>query len=133
MEYYYDGQGNVLRETDNLSQSAYYSYDDLGNMIRSTDKNGVVTSYVYDGLNRLVKESNGIDDDITYTYDNTVSKVIHENNGEMLFSEQYGYDKNGNKVYAAMDTEITEYTYDQNDRLTRVKQGNDYVIYEFDS
>ena len=27
---------------------------------------------------------------ITYTYDNTVSKVIHENNGEMLFSEQYG-------------------------------------------
>ena len=31
VEYYYDGQGNVLRETDNLSQSAYYSYDDLGN------------------------------------------------------------------------------------------------------
>lgn len=66
VEYYCDGQRNVIRETDNLSRSAYYSYDGIGQVIYEFDSYGNIKveytakgnfigrkEYYYDKINRL--------------------------------------------------------------------------------
>ena len=74
---------------------------------------------------------------VTYSYnaDGTVKQSIRTKQGNIVYSERYEYDKNGNRVFSEENGEIRDYWYDENNRLKKIRiggEGGDYEIYEFD-
>ena len=50
-----------------------------------------------------------------------------------IANENFGYDKNGNKIYEDQNGDIRKYTYDGLNRLTGAEIGNVRTEYEFDN
>ncbi|MBZ8178549.1 RHS repeat-associated core domain-containing protein [Oscillatoria salina] len=119
VEYEYDDLYRLTQEKINDGQRVIsYSYDDVGNRTLRDDSQLGVTSYVYDDNDRLSTE--------------TLVK-----DGETVHSITYNYDDNGNlisrtKVVDGV-SETTTYTWNDDNRLVRVKLPNgDVVEYEYD-
>ena len=57
----------------------------------------------------------------TYSYnaDGTVKQSIRTKQGNIVYSERYEYDKNGNRVFSEENGEIRDYWYDENNRLKK--------------
>ena len=53
----YDGDGNVLTETDPDGGVTTYTYDGDGNVLTETDPDGGVTTTVYDGDGNVLSET----------------------------------------------------------------------------
>lgn len=51
--------------------------------------------------------------------DGTVKQSIHTKQGNIVYSERYEYDKNGNRVFSEENGEIRDYWYDENNRLKK--------------
>ena len=133
-----------------------YTYDANGNRSSMSYANGNTTSYSYDVLNRLsdVTISDGattvlqqytytlhstgrrtqIDElsgrSTSYTYDNlyrvTSETVTDADNGN--YTAAYQYDDVGNRTQSIIDGVTTQYTYDNNDRLSQ--QGGTTYSYD---
>ena len=58
---------------------------------------------------------------VTYSYnaDGTVKQSIRTKQGNIVYSERYEYDKNGNRVFSEENGEIRDYWYDENNRLKK--------------
>ena len=64
-----------------------------------------------------------------------MKQSIRTKQGNIVYSERYEYDKNGNRVFSEENGEIRAYWYDENNRLKKIRiggEGGDYEIYEFD-
>lgn len=64
----YNGEGNILSDTDNSSNSNTYSYNASGQLEQSTDKNGKITNYEYNNTTAsdrryIVKVGNSLEDE----------------------------------------------------------------------
>lgn len=64
----YNGEGNILSDTDNSSNSNTYSYNASGQLEQSTDKNGKITNYEYNSAGTsdrryIVKAENSLEDE----------------------------------------------------------------------
>jgi len=122
-----------------------YSYDPVGNRASVTLPNNTSTHYTYDSLNRLVLLENiGSDNSILSSYNYTLGPAgnrlrVDEAGGRSvgysydelyrLVEEQisdpvsgsksisYTYDKVGNRLTKTEDGVVTDYSYDDNDRL----------------
>ncbi len=133
-----------------------YAYDAVGNRSAINHANGNVDSYVYDSLNRLTSltHKNSIDvvlHSFTYTLDATGkrTKIVeqsgrttdytYDNLNRLLteaitdatngnYSASYTYDKVGNRTYETKDGVQTQYTIDNNDRLSQ--QGGTTYTYD---
>lgn len=138
---------NRLATVIDAQGSTAYAYDAVGNRSQITHSNGNTDNYVYDTLNRLTSLShqnsaNEVLSSFTYTlsatgkrtkiveatgrttdysYDNlyrlkteTITDVTNGN-----YSVSYDYDKVGNRTYETKDGVQTQYTYDNNDRLSQ--------------
>ncbi len=156
-QYTYDKLNRIQKVTDPGGKETSYTYDKVGNITSITYPNGTKVNYGYDTLNRLVsvenrKQDNSLISSYAYTLGPTgIRTKVTENNGRQV---TYTYDK----LYRLTKEEITDpvagnntitytyddvsnrltktdnfgninYTYDNNDRLT--KEGN--VDYTYDN
>lgn len=99
--YLYNNRGQLATVQYGAQNLAAYLYNSFGKPSTVTYGNGVVTDYTYDGLNRTKKIStkNGA--------------------GAVLWSEDYGYDNQSNRVTMTDHTGRTvAYGYDALDQLT---------------
>jgi len=129
-EYSYkdDKSLDTLVNTYHEKEETYrYSYDNNKNII-SKYENGKETSYTYDALNRLKTIS-----EVSY---NEIENEELEKVETLLTT--YLYDKAGNRTKEITSNITKEYTYDSNNRLTKIIEKEDNIItkttiYTYDS
>ena len=118
----YDGNGNLVKETNALGESRHYTYTPLGDVESITDEAGRTTCYQYQkgGLLEKIQYSDGTEE--AFTYD--ANGNLENHTLATGFVLRYGYD--------SMDriTEITgsegekkSYTYDALGNVTSMTDG----------
>ncbi|ODS41551.1 MAG: hypothetical protein A7315_05765 [Candidatus Altiarchaeales archaeon WOR_SM1_79] len=151
--YTYDEANRLTILTNPLGQTTNYTYDSISRPIRKDYHNGVYAMYTYDEANRLLsltnKNSSGeILSSYTYEYDAYGNRIsMTENNGDktaytydnlyqltsVTYTDNstinYTYDAYGNRLTLTNATEVTNYTYDDEDRLLSAGM----VIYGWDN
>ena len=113
-----------------------YDYTKNGNIVQA-DVNGQVSSFVYDANDQLTKETLPDGTVNTYDYDAVGNRTASEVNGEKAAftyndanqiatknETAYTYDKDGN----LLQDEHYKYTYNQQQRLTKVTTLDDQII-----
>jgi RHS repeat-associated protein len=123
---------NGLLQYDTLGNTTTaYTYNTLGELTGYTAKYGSTTLYqttfTRDSLGRISTKSEtigGITKQYRYRYD-TAGRLWEVYRNDTLTS-RYGYDQNGNRIYALRNAVIDSGRYDSQDRMTSYG-GNDYV------
>ena len=123
VQYIYDKQGRVttqeyLNDNNSITSTISYAYDNNGNLAKTTNS---ATSgwdiYYYDFTDRLAKTSS-------------------KHNGS-AYSVEYGYDSNNNLATLREGfpgyTRETSYTYDKDNRITKMYVYGDSTFYAYDS
>ncbi|MFV0515840.1 MAG: RHS repeat-associated core domain-containing protein [Aminipila sp.] len=103
-KYFYNSLGDLVKERDEQGKETSYKYDKEGRIIEKTDRNGVNTYLKYDGAGRLIEKKNSKDSD-----ENVLS---------------YEYDLMGNLVRTTDELAVTDYSYDDLNRVTNVQIKN---------
>ena len=65
----YDGDGNILGQSDPAGHATNYGFDDAGNLTSVNDDLGHQTSYTYDDANRRVSQTDANNHTTRYGYD----------------------------------------------------------------
>ena len=156
----YDRQERLTREANGHGQVLVSTFDRGGNRTSLIDAQGETTSYQYDALNRLKQSSAPGIGTTTYHYD-TASQLIrkegqgsyeaafaHDDAGRIdtiahrigstpLLELDYEFDDNGNRTQQVLrsgsETETTNYTFDDSDRLTAFEIGDTRTSYNLDA
>ena len=117
VQYTYDDQGRVTKQTYEDGATVEYRYDNDGALATVTDSaTGRITTYYYDFIDRMMKyveTGSGYSHTVGYEYDtiNNLTKLVETING----------------------TEYeTSYTYDNDNRVTKVDTGNANKNYTYD-
>ncbi|MBQ2967952.1 MAG: RHS repeat-associated core domain-containing protein [Clostridia bacterium] len=146
--YTYNFLNQPVTVTDALGDSVTYVYNLDGTVKSMTDRKGISTAYTYEGANRLTQKTAG-NLTATYNYDmmnNRVGASITQNGTQQTSSaytynslgwltkevtdgvtKNYTYDKRGNRLTFSMPNYSLSYVYDNANRLTTVKQGNNAI------
>ncbi len=131
-EYSYDGNGNVIAETDPLNRTTLHSFDALDRLIQTEDPAGGVTQYQYDPAGHLRQVTDPRNQATIYTYDGLGNLLSVQSPDTGVTT--YSYDTAGNRLSQTDARGVTvHYQYDALDRLTRVLYPNgDQVDYIYD-
>ena len=54
-KYFFDDQGQILKQVDALNRNVFYSYDNKLHLTRVTDPAGQVYSYSYDSRGNIIE------------------------------------------------------------------------------
>ncbi len=114
--------------------SYLYELNDVGHRISVTEHNGRGVEYAYDQLYRLLGESirdsvNG-DRSIQYTYDPVGNRLTRDDSLEGL--TEYTYDDNDRMLTETLATDAKRYEYDANgNTLRKVEDATDQVLSEY--
>lgn len=115
-----------------------YSYDNMGNLVNKSTEDGS-HSYGYDRLYRLTHATTPKLSSEVYAYDSVHNRIIDNksegawtydanNQLERSGDTSYSYDPNGNTTRKSQPAAITEFSYNNEDRLTEVKDDQGYII-----
>jgi len=136
----YDEQNRLLliehRDTaDNTLLSFRYTLNEVGDRIRVVEYDGRQVEYGYDGLRRLrsetIIETDATMRTITYTYDPVGNRLTRDDSAEGLTN--YTYDDNDRLLTETMGTSTTTYTYDDNgNTLSKVTDVDNQTAYVWD-
>lgn len=156
-DYEYSFRDFLIGTTDPMGYTESYTYNSRGTLTSSTDKNGTETEYTYNGapwlLSKTATGTNNTEQSISYIYDylGNITQMVDEN-GTTLYTydrlgniltetrgtlvKEYEYDKNGNRTSALITdgtfSQSLTYSYDNNNRLTRINDENGYTSYTYD-
>lgn len=160
--YQYDGLNRITQVTDWLGMSTTYQYDSRGNLALKNNINSNSTlSATYDAINRLndYTDKNFVGSLVissgSYKYDaeGNVSGIVQQlplNPAPILSNKNYTYnlanqitsetiggtsythDANGNLIRKTLGAQITDYTYDYEDRLTQIVSPDRTLQYQYD-
>ncbi len=117
-KYEYNHDGQVTKTYNANNQYTSNGYDAFGNMVSAADYAGTPTTYTYDSLNRLIRQTITVEQGETSS-----SKYEYDGNGNIIREW-----KQNNIVGYEEEWAKTEYTYDNRNRLTSVKQYNDDTV-----
>jgi RHS repeat-associated protein len=129
--YTYDAVGNILEIIDNVNTASQtFEYDALGRLRKAENPSTYgVRTYAYDEIGNIMEK-----DGRAYTYGegnagpHAVTRVT--GNG---YSATFTYDANGNMETKQEGSVLTTYSYDAENRLVKVKKGNDTLAeFEYD-
>lgn len=152
--YVYDSLQRLSAVTDPGADVTTYEYDAVGNLVATNYANGAVTTNAYNSRYQLTSvdnrrsdtsviasyaytlNANGLRTSVTeadggvvsYAYDNNYRLVDETRTGLNAFVATYTYDAVGNRLTANRSGVITNYTYDDNDRLI----GENLITYTYD-
>ncbi len=147
-QYHYDARNLMYEAIDPALNITSYEYDETGMVTKVTYPNGLVAEYIYDlrdrptRLSYLDALSNPIDV-LDYTYDlsgniltissltgrqyaysyDELQRLVSESVVDPQFGDYfytYSYDENGNRLQRVGNLEVTNYSYDDNNRLISV-------------
>lgn len=134
----YDAMGNLVQRTDRLGRVIEYEYDRLHRNVeeRWLDGSSAVVrtlSYEYDAANQLVAAADPAAS-YTYTYDKLGRLTTETQDLEglaPLLTFARAYDANGNRTSVAATIGatadyLTNYTFDNLNRVTRITQAGQY-------
>ena len=135
VDYTYDNQGRVTKETYEDGDTVTYKYDNSGALASVTDSaTGITTTYYYDYTDRLLRyaeKGNSFSHIIGYEYDeiNNLTALVETINGTE-HKTTYGYDDDNRVTSVANGSASEAYTYDAYSRVgTKVtKNGNTTVL-----
>jgi RHS repeat-associated protein len=124
-----------------------YSYDRMGNILTKSTEHGVYT-YGYDKTYQLTSADNPTLPDEAFTYDPVGNRLTsadlaglwdYNANNELLSynDTSFEYDANGNTIKKAvgpdpLTAQVTNYTYNIEDRLAGVDNGSVIASYYYD-
>lgn len=151
--YVYDAANQLISLTNPLNQTTRYSYDKAGRVLEKTYHNGIRANYSYDRANQLLSikymnSSNSIVSGYTYEYDENgnIVKMIEADGNVTIYgydainqlinvtypagsTVEYTYDAMGNRMELKNNAVLTNYTYDDIDRLQKAGEAS----YKWDS
>jgi YD repeat-containing protein len=114
-----------------------YGYDRMDNIVNKTTEHGPYT-YGYDGLYRLTTADGGPLTAERYTYDPVGNRLTSSNASNWSYNANnelqsyngvaFQYDLNGNTTQRNDNGTIQNFLYNEDDRLTEVKDGTGTVI-----
>lgn len=116
----YDEDSRLTSETDPLGAVWRYAYDTRGNLVRMVSPEGRALLLEVDGKGQVIAMGDSPQHRVRFAYDacgNVISRTDPAGN-----TAQMAYDPAGLHLIAYTDArgQVTRYTYDANDRLTRV-------------
>ena len=125
----------------NVMLNYQYNYDKMDNITAKDTEHGAY-AYEYDDLYRLTTVDNPVQDDEAFTYDlvgnrltaaDTTGDWTYNDNNELVTSAPsssgttgeatFDYDANGNMIQKTVDSVVTSYVYNIEDRLTQIWNG----------
>jgi len=154
INYLYNNKGLLVKETDTANNTEKsYTYDSNDNrksfILKKNNALELTIGYEYDRLNRLWKVFNDTTLEAEYLYDNNGNRIgtitASGNNTEYLYnlaglpteqttgtdlSEEFTYYLNGNQKTKAIGSKITDYSYDNMNRLV-AENGTTYTFDDF--
>lgn len=142
----YNSIGKLIKKTDHLNSTYQYTHDANGNLTSETDPSGVVKTFAYNQIDQLVSVTLP-DDFIQYEYNTKGDLVLAKNNvsqieiqldtkgratlkrltglGSMsdfpVVDIAYEYDKDDNRTGLFTAYGNINYSYDENNYLTRIE------------
>ncbi len=127
LTYQYDSVGNILFITDAVHfDTQSFQYDALNRLTQATGNNYGTKAYSYDEIGNITSKEG-----VSYTYAQNGAgphAVTALSDGTTMT-----YDTNGNMITKNKAGIITNYEYDVENRLTRVKNGSSTIEeYEYD-
>jgi RHS repeat-associated protein len=155
--YGYDELNRLVTVTDADNQTVTYEYDKVGNRTAVINARDFRTTYVYDELNRLIKEIDPLVHSTSYTYDDNGNRLtLTDANGNQTEwhydllnrieqidypatggtpanSVHFGYDNVGNRISMTDTTGVTDFAYDELNRLTSLTNPLEQTVgYQYD-
>lgn len=137
--YNYDPNANLLEIHRPDGSSLQNVYDDAQRIISTVDKNAageilVGYEYTYDELGRIASETH-LAENVKYEYGyDSLSRVVLRDcinlTDNTSFIERYTYDSAGNIVACKLNTGVSNFFYDQNNRITSYNRKS--VTYDAD-
>ncbi len=100
-----------------------------GSLARVEDSGGqAIVQYTYDAADRIQTKNyaNGITTDFTNNANGWITTMDYKKNAASIFGFQYGFDKEGNRLYAGKTNDVSnseQYSYDTMNRLIQFKRG----------
>ena len=129
---HYDEQNSKLTQTDALGRTTTWAYDSMGRIISRTLPLGQVETHSYDLQGRKTSHTdfNGATHNYSYTPDNDDVLRIDYEDGTFV---EYTYTANRLMETATTESGVTQYTYDERDRVLSETQPNSAVLtYTYD-
>ncbi len=127
LNYIYDSIGNILKVTDNVNTATQtFKYDELNRLVEAIGQGYGTKQYVYDTIGNITQK-----DGVGYYYGegNAGPHAVSSLTSGTTFS----YDVNGNMTAKVEGGVTTQYSYDVENRLTRVDRGGKNIaLYEYD-
>ncbi|QUJ68497.1 LysM peptidoglycan-binding domain-containing protein [Photobacterium sp. GJ3] len=136
-----NAHGETTSITDALGHRRLFHYDHQGQLIRSefiaagSTTPEILSRKEYDantGLLKFETNAEGTRTEFRYNAIGQQWKVIRDADGEKL-STEYGYDKQGLRVWENTEDQRTYIRYDSNGRKVRVEQGGVATLYIYDA
>ncbi len=122
MSYTYDGNGNVLTETDGLGRKKTYSYDNLDRVTRIAYDDGTDEIFTYTKLSKVATARDRRSNTTSYTYDQlgrlkTTTEPVAPGS---TVTTTVNYDSVGNlKEIIDPNTKTIRFDYDNDNRLIK--------------
>ena len=133
-----DANGNRTSLTDPDNKVTRYSFDEL-NRVSTVTNGGGTTTYSYDrsSLKTEVSYPNGTTAATTYDRARRILTLVNLQGSAPVSSFSYSYDANGNRTQQLENLtgadEVTDYAFDDNDRLAIVSYPDQVTFYAFDA
>ncbi|GMQ57591.1 hypothetical protein AN1V17_19860 [Vallitalea sediminicola] len=134
----YDDRNNIVKiispEPHNYETKLDYNEND--NVTKITRPNGVEENYTYDTNNNLTKIEKPLDESTkavtTFTYDDKGRRLSSTN--PLGYTTSYQYNDHSPLPIKVIDPEgnITNYTYDNGNRVKTITKDNSTLTYEYD-
>ena len=155
-----DSLGRVKEINDHNDKKVAFTYDGIGNRKSIKYPDDSVVNYEYNPANLITKVIDGENLETIYNYDErgNLSELLYPNGDKETYNynslgeltktsltnavslnetREYSHDKLGNIVKEISNINgkniVTEYNYDQNNRLSKVSKNNEVSEYIYDS
>lgn len=135
LSYTYDEEGRIASRRDLTGKETAYQYNDYGFLEKVTDNGVDVAVYEYTPDGKIAGVTSGeLRSTYAYDVDGSLQSLTTMLGEELVVSNHYGYDHNGNCVRKETLSGVTEYSYDAMNRLEQAvyphqteKFGYDYA------
>ncbi|MCP4608213.1 MAG: RHS repeat protein, partial [Planctomycetes bacterium] len=135
-QFVYDALDRLEDRIDHFGESTHHMYDAVGNLIETTDRNGRNRTFEYDDLNRKTSEKwyHGpvLESEFSYTYDEA-GRMLTAIGPERDYT--YTHDPFLDQILtvtkaatAPVPAVTLTYEYDDNGKVTRVKDNNNFRV-----